>query len=287
MNQSNTKQPTSDSILIKEKNCNDVGTDLHYTIHGDGHSVVLVHGIAASNNDWVYLTPELVNCGYQVIAPDLIGHGNSDKPKDAGCYTFNFLYQYFAEWIANFNKEQKITFVGHSMGGLISLNYSIHHPEAVERLVLIDPYFDQKQLNSFLRTINKNPDWYQKALQITPKWLIHTLISLDVKGLIHYEDRTRQQIAEDYKRASPDIVYIPGSIPDVSESIMHINAPTLVIWGTKDATLDPKSFSRMVETLPNGLGKPIRGAGHQPHLARPEEVNKTVINFLDGIPGIN
>ena len=271
---------------MTENNCSDVGTDLHYSIQGDGPSVVLVHGIAASNNDWVYMTPDLIDCGYRVIAPDLIGHGNSNKPQDPGCYTFTFLYQHFVDWITTVNNEQKIILVGHSMGGLISLNYAIHHPKSVQRLILIDPYYNQKQLNSFLRLINKKPDWYQKALQVTPKWLIHTLISLDVKGLIHYEDRTRQQIAEDYKRASPDIVYIPGSIPDVSMNIKSIDAPTLVIWGTKDATLDPKSFSRMVASFPNGQGKAIRGAGHQPHLAKPEEVNKTVLDFLDGNPGI-
>lgn len=267
---------------MTEKNCSDLGTDLHYSIQGDGHSVVLIHGIAASNNDWVYLTPELINSGYQVIAPDLIGHGDSDKPKDSGCYTFKFLYQHFVDWIATINKEKKFTLIGHSMGGLISLNYAIQYPDAVDRLILISPYFDQNQLNSFLRLINNKPDWYQKALQVTPRWLIHTLISLDVKGLIHYEDRARQQIAEDYKRASPDIVYIPGSIPDISENIMHVYVPTLVIWGTKDATLNPKSFSSIVYSLPNGQGEAIRGAGHQPHLAHPNEVNKHVIDFLNG-----
>lgn len=268
-------------------NCSDIGTDLNYSIQGDGHLVVLIHGIAASNHDWFYLTPELINCGYQVIAPDLIGHGSSDKPKDPSCYTFSFLYQHFVDWIATINKGQKFTLIGHSMGGLISLNYAIQYPETVQRLILIAPYFDQNQLNSFLRSINRKPDWYQKALQVTPKWLIHTLISLDVKGLIHYEDRTRQQIAEDYKRASPDIVYIPGSIPDISESILQVHVPTLVIWGTNDATLDPTSFPNMVYSLPSGQGQAIKGGGHQPHLARPNEVNKSVIDFLDGNLGKN
>lgn len=268
-----------------EKNCFDVGVELHYSVQGDGHPVVLIHGIAASNYDWVYLTPELIKCGYQVIAPDLIGHGNSNKPRDLGCYTFSFLYQHFVQWIASLDIDQEIALVGHSMGGLIALNYAIQYPNAVHRLVLIDPYYDQQQLNSVFRYINQKPGWYQKALQITPQWLIHTLISLDVKGLIHYEDRTRQQIAEDYKRASPDIVYIPGSIPDISENIMHVQLPTLVIWGTSDKTLNPKSFPTMVHSLTHGQGKAIQGAGHQPHLARPKEFNRSVIDFLGVNPG--
>ena len=97
---------------MTENNCSDVSTDLHYSIQGDGPSVVLVHGIAASNNDWVYMTPDLIDCGYRVIAPDLIGHGNSNKPQDPGCYTFTFLYQHFVDWITTVNNEQKIILVG-------------------------------------------------------------------------------------------------------------------------------------------------------------------------------
>ena len=50
---------------------------LHYTKHGEGSPVVLVHGFAASNFDWAYLEPDLIENGYQVYSPDLIGHVNS------------------------------------------------------------------------------------------------------------------------------------------------------------------------------------------------------------------
>ena len=99
--------------------------------------------------------------------------------------------------------------------------------------------------------------------------------------LLHYEDRTRKQIAQDYKRASPEIVYIPGTIPDISNNLAHIQSPTLVIWGTKDTTLDPNSFPAIVASIPNGHGEAIKGAGHQPHLAQPEIFNRLVLEFLE------
>ncbi len=265
-----------------ENNCFGDNGKLYYHVQGSGHPVVLIHGFAASNYDWVYLTPQLAEAGYQVIAPDLIGHGNSSKPKDPTCYTFSILYQYFVDWMETFGEQQNLTLIGHSMGGLIALNYAIQHPDSAQRLVLVDPYFNQKQLNSILQLINLKPDWYQKALKMSPRWLIHTLISLDVRGLIHYDDRTRQQIAEDYKRASPQIVYIPGSIPDISKELLQVKSPTLVIWGTNDATLNPNSFPAIVNSLPNGHGKAIKGVGHQPHLAQPEEFNRLVLEFLNG-----
>jgi pimeloyl-ACP methyl ester carboxylesterase len=263
-----------------DSNCFSDSETLHFSIDGDGHPVILIHGFAASNYDWVYLTPELIKTGYQVIAPDLIGHGNSTKPNDPACYTFCALYQNFIEWINEFGVDQELTLIGHSMGGLVALLFAIEHADAVKQLVLIDPYYNRKQLNSILQLINRRPEWYQKALQVTPQWMIHTAISLDVYGMIHYKSHTRQQIAEDYKRASPQIVYIPGSIPDISEKINQVQSPTLVIWGEKDATLHPSSFPILVDTLPNGQGKSLQGAGHQPHLTKPGLFNPLVLEFL-------
>jgi pimeloyl-ACP methyl ester carboxylesterase len=263
-----------------ENDCSGDGEVLHCSVLGEGHPVVLIHGFAASNNDWVYLTPELLDNGYQVLAPDLIGHGSSSKPWDPSCYTYSVIYQHFEEWIETCGLDEDITLVGHSMGGLIALDFASHNPGSIQNLILIDPFFKQDQLNSILRLINRKPDWYQNALRLAPKWLIHTLVSLDVRGLIHYEERTRRQIAEDYKRASPQIVYIPGTLPDISNNIDCITSPTLVIWGTKDATLDPKSFPSIVASIPNGHGEAINGAGHQPHLAQPEIFNQLVMDFL-------
>jgi pimeloyl-ACP methyl ester carboxylesterase len=257
---------------------------LYCSVQGVGHPVVLIHGLAASNYDWKYLTPKLLDIGYQVIAPDLTGHGNSNKPLDPACYTFSVLFQHFVDCLETYSGNGDLTLIGHSMGGLIALNYAIQYPEFIGKLILIDPFFDQNQLNSILRMVNRKPDFYHKALRAAPRWLIHTLFSMDVRGLLHYEDRTRKQIAEDYKRASPEIVFIPGTIPDISNNLTHIQSPTLVIWGTKDATLDPRSFPPMVASIPNGHGEAIQGAGHQPHLAQPEIFNRLVLEFLELTP---
>lgn len=263
-----------------EGNCKSNGDYLHYTVHGDGEPAVLIHGFAASKNDWVYITPELTKLGYQVIAPDLVGHGDSSKPIDPECYTFRSLYQFFIDWIREFGDDRKLTLIGHSLGGSVALNYAFDHPEIVKKMVLIDPYYDQNQLNPVLGIINRRPDWYQKVLEACPQWLVRTAISLDVRGLLHYEVRTMQQIAVDYKRADPQIAHIPGSLPDIAAYLERVEIPTLVVWGTKDATLHTNSFPALVEKLPNGFGRAIPGAGHQPHLAKPEIFNSLVAEFL-------
>lgn len=254
--------------------------NLHFSVFGEGQPAVLIHGIAASNYDWVYLTPFLTQLGYRVYAPDLVGHGNSIKPKDPESYTFNILYEHFTKWIEENCQYGELTLIGHSLGGLIALTYAINNPKSVNKIVLIDPYYNQNQLNSALQWINFKPEWYQKVLNATPSWMIHAIINLDVKSLIHFDGNTRQQIADDYKRASPLVVHVPGSIPDISDRIESVIAPTLVVWGTNDATLKPESFAELVSTLPFGQGKPIQGAGHQPHLSNPEMFNNLVKDFL-------
>lgn len=258
----------------------DIG--LHYKVSGEGPPVILIHGFAASNIDWIYLEPELVKRGYQVYAPDLIGHGNSQLPNPRIGLTFDDIYQHFSDWEEYLAIDSGVTLIGHSLGGLIALYYAITNPHSVKNLILINPYYTKKQLNRFLRYISRNPEPYRKALQITPAWLIHKLISLDLRGYIHYEDRTRKQKAVDVSRAAPDIVYIPRSIPEVSNHLKEVKISCCVIWGTKDTTLNPKSFPELVNSLPEATSNPINGAGHQPHLSRWEELNLIIAEYLSG-----
>lgn len=265
-------------MITKENKIDNNG--VHYTKNGAGPPVVLVHGFAASNFDWVYLEPELVKNGLQVFSPDLIGHGSSIGLTAKTGFTFNDIYQYFSEWNNAQEYDQEITLIGHSLGGLVSLYYAIEYPRSVKNLILINPYYSKEQLNRFLRYVSGNPGPYRKALQVAPSWLIHTIISLDFRGFVHYEDRTRKQKAEDVTRAAPEIVYIPGSIPQFSDRLPKIKSPTCVIWGTKDPTLNPKSFPELVNRLPNATSVPINGAGHQPHLSQSEQLNRVVVNYL-------
>ena len=253
---------------------------LHYTKQGEGPPAVLVHGFAASNFDWAYLEPDLVKNGYRVYSPDLIGHGNSIRSKPGPGYTFDLIYKYFSDWIDSQQFEQEINLIGHSLGGMISLNYVIQNPTSVSKLILINPYYTKRQLNRFLRYISGNPAPYRKALQVSPPWLIHFIVSLDIRGYLHYEDRARKQKAKDVSRAAPEIVYIPGSIPHFSDHLSDVDAPTCVIWGKKDTTLNPKSFPELANHIPNSTSVAIDGTGHQPHLTKFEQVNQVVLDFL-------
>jgi pimeloyl-ACP methyl ester carboxylesterase len=69
---------------------------------------------------------------------------------------------------------------------------------------------------------------------------------------------------------------------DLTPRLPEIRPQTLVIWGEKDLTLNPKSFPRLARRLPNAVGIPVAGSKHQPHIARPLLVNRLVLDFLAG-----
>jgi pimeloyl-ACP methyl ester carboxylesterase len=150
----------------------------------------------------------------------------------------------------------------------------------VAGLILVDPLYSPDQLMPTLRFLKRRPDLGEKALRYTPLWLIHLAVHFDLIDAISFPKETRRQIAIDYKRASPHVLYIPRSIPDMTSKVQDILHPALVIWGEKDRTLEPGSFTRLLDLMPNAYGYPLPECGHQPHISRPSEVSRITLEFI-------
>jgi pimeloyl-ACP methyl ester carboxylesterase len=247
---------------------------------GNGQPVILVHGTASSLSDWTSLATELASNGFAAHALDLLGHGESAKPDDPRLYHIESIYHHFQNWVESLNLDTPPVLVGHSLGGYLSLVHAIRQPGAVRGLVLIDPFFESRQLSLLLRLVSRRPTLGEKAMRVTPQWLIHTVIGWNPDTSAYFSTEARQQIAADYKRASPHFVYITRDMPDLTNSLPDVHAPTLVIWGERDQTLRPSSFPRLVQSLPNATGYPVSATGHQPHVSKPELINRLTLNFL-------
>jgi pimeloyl-ACP methyl ester carboxylesterase len=256
------------------------GNFIHAVSAGRGKPVVLLHGIAASLYDWNRLIPDLAECGYHALALDLPGHGESFKPADPEAYRLDTLYEYLEGWIGEQAEGEPHVLVGHSMGGYLGLLYALRHPERVRGLVLINPLYSPQQLSPLLQSVRRRPAVGEKALRLTPEWLMNILMGWDPSKPADFPPEARRQIANDYKRASPHIVYITRAIPDLTPLLAHIVAPSLLIWGEKDQTLQPASFHRLAELLPGAVTSVISGCGHQPHIGQPALVNRLTLDFL-------
>jgi pimeloyl-ACP methyl ester carboxylesterase len=109
------------------------------------------------------LMPELVSAGYRCYAPDLLGHGESAKPDTSQQYHIEIFYNYLETWFDSQQIKQPAIFIGHSMGGYLSLLFSLRRPELVRGLVLVDPLFSPSQFPPLTGILKHRPEIGVKA----------------------------------------------------------------------------------------------------------------------------
>ncbi len=257
---------------------------VNFIRQGEGAPVILIHGVAASIFDWVDLTPELVAAGYAVYALDLLGHGQSLKPKELDQYHVDRIFEHLDGWIDSLKLDTPLILVGHSLGGYLSIEYALRYPEKVRALVLSDAFYTLDQLPALLRFHYKRPLINLGLISYAPRWLIR--LSLELSGLfirngyvVPTSKAGRAQTANDYKRASPGIYNILATTRDLTPVLAQVTAPALVIWGVHDQSLSPKSFPKLAAALPNARTVAMQ-AGHVPHQSHAGEYNRHVLEFL-------
>ena len=254
---------------------------LNYTSQGEGPAVILLHGLATSHRDWEMLNRDLLEKGFHTLAVDMFGHGDSPKPNMPKLYNFKVVYGTLEEWIDSLEIERPFFMVGHSMGGYMSLAYLLRHPQDVRALTLIDPLYSLKQLPPFMINTHRLSVIGSEMLKRVPDKLVE--IALGWGPTMEYTStpEIRERIVDDVTRASPYILKIASTLPELSDELHKIETPCQVLWGDEDGLLNPDSFPKMVSAMRSAIGHVLAGRGHQPHIADPERVNKLVIEFLE------
>jgi pimeloyl-ACP methyl ester carboxylesterase len=264
---------------------------VNFVQQGEGAPVILTHGLAASLHDWDDLLPELADAGYAGYALDLLGHGESFKPINRSEYTVETVFDHFSAWVDSLNLAESLTLVGHSLGGALSLMYALRYPGRVNALVLVNPFYDIKQLSPaiqspFIRQLLSAP-----IVDLTPYWIYRLFV--DASNIDFYigqrephtlPEHIRYQTALDFTRASSGIYNIVHTLPYLISDLPRIQQPTLLLWGSRDQTLAPESFPRLQTLLPNIVtshAMPI--CGHVPHQCHPDELNPYVMEFLKSL----
>jgi len=257
----------------------------NYVQQGTGAPVVLIHGLAASLHDWDDLIPDLTANGYASYAPDLLGHGESPK-LDSRAYHIDWIFEHFSNWMRSLQLTEPAILIGHSMGGYIALEYARRVSAWTRGLILVDPFYSRSQLPTLLRGTYSHANLSGTLVGRTPEWLFRFFVDLSsvatghsVGSLHSLPEKIRAQTALDYKRTAPGVYHIPNVITDMTQHLHEVNAPTLVVWGDRDQTLAPASFSRLVNGLPKARGEVLR-AGHVPHQSHAEVFNQMVMKFL-------
>jgi pimeloyl-ACP methyl ester carboxylesterase len=263
-------------------------SSVNFVRQGSGAPVVLVHGVSASLHDWDELIPELTRNGYGSYALDLLGHGDSPKPASRA-YHIDWVFEHFLHWVTSLRLTEPAILIGHSLGGYLALEYARRFSAWTRGLVLVNPFYSLSQLPLLLRRTYRHPSLSGLISMQFPEWMFRLVVDVTSLGLGHSNGalhslpgHVRAQTALDYTRTAAGVYNLPNTMQDLIPHLPSISSPTLVVWGSRDQTLAPSSFPKLVEAMPRAEGRSIR-AGHVPHQSNAEEFNEAVIGFLRGL----
>ncbi|WP_299621742.1 alpha/beta hydrolase [uncultured Tateyamaria sp.] len=275
---------------------------INYAIAGTGPPVLLLHGHPQTHVVWRKVAPRLVKAGYQVIAPDLRGYGDSDKPtSDPTHFTYSKRVM-AADQIALMDHLGHATFsvVGHDRGGRVAHRLALDFPGSVDRLVVLDI---APTLTMYAKTDQEfatryfwwffliQPDGLpEKMIACDPEYFLRRHIAGQVKiegsvdevamaeYLRSYRDpATLHAICEDYRAsASIDLEH------DREDQNSRIIAPLLAIWGTHSvvgALYDVRATWAEKATHVTGVALPC---GHAIPEEAPTELTAQILEFLKG-----
>jgi pimeloyl-ACP methyl ester carboxylesterase len=264
---------------------------VNYVQQGQGAPVILAHGLAASLHDWDDLLPLLVENGYAGYALDLLGHGESVKPLNRFEYTVETVLDHFSTWVDSLHIEEPMILIGHSLGGALCLMYALRYPERVSALVLINPFYDIKQLSPIIQSPLLRRLLSTRLIELTPYWLFRFFV--DITSFNFYigdreshslPEHIRYQTALDFKRASSGIYNIVHTLPNLLADLHLLQQPTQLLWGKRDQTLAPASFPILATLMPNVLETHVMPyCGHVPHQCHPGKFNPHVLEFLKNL----
>jgi pimeloyl-ACP methyl ester carboxylesterase len=248
----------------------------------------MIHGVAASLHDWDELIPKLAQNGYASYALDLLGHGDSPRPKSRA-YHIDWVLEHFLHWMTSLRLTEPAIVIGHSLGGYIALEYARRFYAWTRGLVLVNPFYSLSQLPFLLRRTYRHPTLSSMISLQLPEWMFRLVVDVTSIGMGHSSgalhalpERIRAQTALDYTRTASGVYNIPNTMSDLTDCLSSISLPTLVVWGSRDQTLAPSSFSKLVEAMPRAEGKTVQ-AGHVPHQSNADEFNALVLEFLKSL----
>jgi pimeloyl-ACP methyl ester carboxylesterase len=276
--------PGSFEARLEAQNIHFDDSFAHYAQAGkDCPAVIILHGWAASLKQWEWLLPILANAGYTAYAVDLPGHGQAPRLSDD--HILRDYLCYLHQWMKTLEIQHPVL-LGHSMGGYLSLQYALDHPQAVRGLILADPLYGSHQFyasHQLGRRLLGRPKMRRVGEFIfrhIPTWLIEASHRWPPPDISHSSAALRRQIIFDHRRADPRIVQTIALIDDLRPHLSQVTAPSLVTWGSRDQLLSPESFESLADLLPAAQKHCFVDVGHHPHLARTQCFIELVLTFL-------
>lgn len=250
---------------------------LNYKKTGQGKSLIILHGLFGSADNWLSIAKGLEN-DFTTYLIDQRNHGDSGHHKE-------WNYKVMAEDIAEFIEEhqlEKVHLMGHSMGGKTAMTFALRHGEKVDRLIIVDiaPRFYPVHHQTILEGLN--------AIHLDQ--LKSRKEADDILGKYVEERSIRQFLLKSLARNGEGEYVWKINLPVITEKIENVSAaidedgsfdhPTLFIGGINSNYIQDKDREKIEAFFPHSQIIKIKNAGHWIHAEQPEAVVKTVQAFL-------
>ncbi|MFN0088621.1 MAG: alpha/beta fold hydrolase [Blastocatellia bacterium] len=262
------------------------GVRVHYQERGSGTPLVLIHGYGASSFTWKDAFAVLSN-RYRVIAVDLKGFGFTGKPE--GDYTRRAQGELVVGLLDHL-KIEKAVLCGNSMGGEVSLNAAVHHPERVAGLILVD------SAGVTVGGTGSLSPGYMRAPFIGPLLAAvaltsNSMVRSGLRKSFHNQSLvTEDRIAAYYRplktvggQRAAFLARVQSGADPVEPRLSEIKAPTLILWGAEDRLIPLEAGRKMQTLIPGSRLVVFDQCGHIPQEEMPERFVREVMEFLAGL----
>lgn len=284
-----TEESTDDPLRIQYTTVH--GYRRAFRMAGSGPALLLLHGIGDSSDTWDPVIQELAE-HYTVIAPDFLGHGRSDRPR--ADYSIAAFACGMRDLISVLDFD-RVTVLGHSLGGGIAMQFAYQFPERCERLVLVGTGGVGPKTHPMLHLV------------ATPG--VETLLPLlrvpGVKQLGSVQLKILHWLDTDLGRDAEDLVRVFDALPDtparsaflrtlrsavdrrgqvitmLDRCYLSEGMPTLLIWGARDAIIPVDQAELVHQAMPGSRLEIFPNAGHFPHHTDSERFLSVVREFMD------
>jgi pimeloyl-ACP methyl ester carboxylesterase len=254
--------------------------------NASGTPVVLIHGYTDNARDWVPMLPYLSK-GSRLILVDIRGHGQSSKPEC--CYS-RLDFAYDIKLLLDALSVERADIVGHSLGSIIAQTFAEYWPERTSRVVLISSTGGAAPRGS-PRGAPKKPQ-FDYASEIRK---LKEPIEPDSPFMIAWWDSPTPVDPDFIRRQRKDAAGIPlrvwlavldqglsgdNAYTDLQRTLPRLQAPTLLIWGSKDPIMEEPVRQTLRKGLPKARVKVFEGLGHNPFWEDPRGVADVINAFL-------
>ncbi len=263
------------------------GHTIAYRRRGEGPPVLLVHGVASYSFLWNEVI-ETLSPHYDVIATDLLGCGDSDKPEGVD-YSIDAQADILIEFISQLGLEQ-VHLVGHDIGGGVVMLMSVKRPRLILDLTLINPvgydYWPVQPITTMrlplIRALT-NAIMHQGMMNIVLR-----------RGVFNKERLTRERLDEFWKplkdkRGKDGFIQLIRCINNqlltaITDQLRQLPMPTLIIRGDADAYLDQAITQKLADDIPNAQLVRFAHGGHFIQIDCPDEIASTMSRFFARSP---